>query len=177
MGNLSWFIVVVFIVAVILSSIIRIPKQINPQVEYSSKKLLSVSEKRFLDLLTPLTKYGLIIVPQVNLASVIQKNGNARYQNELFRNVDFGIFDKDFNVRLLIELNDATHGQKKRQYRDIKVRQITKNAGIPLITFYTNKPNKQEYVLHRISEVLNEGDHNDDQRDLKTEIIKKGYKK
>ena len=32
--------------------------------------------------------------PQLNLASVIKKETSNRYINELFRNIDFGIFTK-----------------------------------------------------------------------------------
>lgn len=124
------------------------------QADYSRKKFLSESEKKFLELLLPLKQRGIIIIPQVNLASIIKKNGDARFNTELFRNVDFGLFDKDFRIKLLIELNDATHNQKSRQYRDVRVREITKSAQIPIITFYTNKPNKQDYVLNRIIETI-----------------------
>lgn len=51
---------------------------------------------------------------------------------------------------LLIELNDQTHNQTNRKYRDIKVREICKNANIPIMTFYTNYPNEENYVINRI---------------------------
>ena len=93
----------------------------------------------------------LIIVPQINLAAVIKKiNGNA-YQNELFRNIDFAIFKRDYTkLLLLIELNDSSHKQKKRYERDLKVRNICEIAEIPLITFYVDKPNDEKYVISRI---------------------------
>ncbi len=50
-------------------------------------------------------------MPQVNLASIIKKEKDfpTQYQNELYRNIDFGIFDKDtMEVKLLIEINDKT---------------------------------------------------------------------
>ena len=46
---------------------------------------------------------------------------------ELFRNVDFGIFDRQYNVQ----------------------------AGIPLITFYADKLNTSEYMIKRIMEDVN----------------------
>ncbi len=72
-----------------------------------------------------------IIIPQVNLASVIQKE-NTKYRTELFRNIDFGIFNKDFELLLLIELNDKSHIQRNRKIRDRKVKNILKECNIPL---------------------------------------------
>lgn len=130
--------------------------QVLPDVSYSKKPLLTKSERAFMEKLRPLGEYDLIIVPQVNLATIINKISTGRYHNELFRNVDFGIFDTSYNILLLVELNDPTHQQKSRKYRDYKVRTIAEQAGIPLVTFYTDKPNDQNYVLHRITEKLKE---------------------
>lgn len=35
-----------------------------------------------------------IIMPQINLASFVQKTRNSKYNNELFKNIDFAIFSK-----------------------------------------------------------------------------------
>jgi len=164
MDNYTWIIVAVAIVLVftVVGSKVKVPQNVKAKAgqvkKYTTKPFLSVSEKKFLDSMSPLAKYGLIIVPQVNLASIIKKIENARYNTELFRNIDFGIFDKNYNVKLLVELNDASHNQKQRQYRDVKVRQIAEDAGVPVVTFYTNKPNAQDYVLHRIVKVLKDNE-------------------
>ena len=114
---------------------------------------MSESEKRFYLKLKKLDdKY--IIIPQVNLASIINKVSNQKYNTELFRNIDFGIFDKDFNLLLLIELNDSTHNTKRRKSRDIKVKNICNSANIDLITFYTSYPNEENYVLNRVINAL-----------------------
>ena len=67
----------------------------------------------------------------MNLASVIHKE-NTKYRTELFRNIDFGIFNKDFELLLLIELNDKSHIQRNRKIRDRKVKNILKECNIPL---------------------------------------------
>ena len=96
------------------------------------------------------------IVPQVNLASIIQKVSNSRFNTELFRNIDFGIFSADYSkVLLLIELNDESHNNFHRKKRDIKVHEICNKAGIKLITFYTKYSNEKEYVKGRILKELN----------------------
>ena len=92
--------------------------------------------------------------------SIINKNTNNYYRNELFRNIDFGIFTSDYNeILLLIEINDKTHNNKKRIKRDKKVDYITANAGIRLIKFYSNYDNKREYIKERVkNEILKERD-------------------
>ena len=95
-------------------------------------------------------------MPQLNLASIINKEGNYKYRNELFRNIDFGIFSKDYKeLLLLIEINDKTHNNYNRRKRDIKVDNIVDNAGIKLIKFYSNYPNKKDYIKNRIREEIN----------------------
>jgi len=94
------------------------------------------------------------IVPQVNLATIVKKV-NKGYFNELFKNIDFAIFDKEYKeLLLLIELNDSTHDKKDRKDRDSKVKNICKNADIKLITFYIKYPNEKSYVLNRIKQEL-----------------------
>lgn len=90
------------------------------------------------------------IVPQVNLATIVKKT-NKGYINELFKNIDFAIFDKDYkNVLLLIEVNDNTHNKNNRKDRDLKVKKICNDANLKLITFYTKYPNDKQYVINRI---------------------------
>ena len=90
----------------------------------------------------------------MNLASVIQKE-SAKYRTELFRNIDFGIFSKDFELLLLIELNDKSHMQRNRKIRDNKIKNILKDCNIPFLTFYTSYSNEESYVVNRIKQVLN----------------------
>ena len=117
---------------------------------YIQKPIMTEYEYRFYQILKELeNKY--IIVPQLNLAAVIKKVNNNRYYSELFRNIDFAIFDKELeNILLLIEINDKTHNEYKRKDRDLKIKKICNDTGIKLVTFYTNYPNEEEYVINRI---------------------------
>lgn len=119
---------------------------------YSKKSLMTKYERFFYDILIELKdELNIEIMPQVNLASIINKDNNNYYRNELFRNIDFGIFTKDYKeLILLIEINDKTHNTKNRKSRDIKVDNIVKSAGVNLIKFYSNYPNKKDYVIDRI---------------------------
>lgn len=96
------------------------------------------------------------IIPQVSLASIISKENNNKYYTDLFRNIDFAIFDTNLQeVLLLIELNDGTHKLKKRKSRDAKIKKICNAAGIPLLFFYTKYPNEKDYVINRIRNIIN----------------------
>lgn len=132
-------------------------KQKDINKSYEKKSLMTDYEKYFYDILQRNFESIYFIMPQVNLASVVSKIKSFpnQYQNELFRNIDFGIFDKNsMNLLLLIEINDSTHNQSKRKYRDNKVREICRLANIKLITFYTNYPNNENYVVNRVNNEL-----------------------
>ena len=81
---------------------------------YTKMDFLTYNEKLFYRKLLPLHKE------------------NTKYRTELFRNIDFGIFNKDFELLLLIELNDKSHIQRNRKIRDRKVKNILKECNIPL---------------------------------------------
>lgn len=124
---------------------------------YVKKKLMTNYEKYFYDIFVELEKeYSIRIQPQVNLATVVRKVNNDSYYTDLFRNIDFGIFSNNYDdVLLLIEINDKTHNDSKRIKRDKKVKEIADEAGIKLISFYSNYPNTKEYVKNRIIKELN----------------------
>ena len=75
-----------------------------------------------------------IIIPQINLQSIINTNGLNR-NDELFRNIDFGIFvKKTFYPILMIELNGEQHNTNGYyKERDISVSNILKQVRIPLL--------------------------------------------
>ena len=130
--------------------------QPNNENKYKTKKLITDNEKYFYDIIEKHFGNTYRIQTQVNLASIIDKikNNPREYQNELFRNIDIGIFARNFTPLLLIEINDSTHNRPKRQYRDIRVKEICEEAGIKLITFYTNMSNKEDYIVNRIENEL-----------------------
>ena len=92
--------------------------------------------------------------PQINLAAFLEKVDNSAYHNELFRNVDFLITDGEFAPKIVVEINDNTHHEWKRRQRDEKVSAICADAGIPLVTFWTNYGVNRPYIEKRIREAL-----------------------
>lgn len=92
--------------------------------------------------------------PQVNLASFILRNDDARYHNELFRNVDFLITDAEYRPKFIVEINDQTHLNFDRKERDEKVRKICEEAGIPIVCLWTSYGVNPEYIRKRFDEVI-----------------------
>lgn len=160
---LSIIITLIFILffwwLILIVKIIKNKNSNNKQKEnqYNKKSIMSDCEKYFYDVLTQNFSQKYLVLPQVNLATIINKTKDfpTQYQNELNRNIDFGIFDKiTLTPLLLIEINDKTHSQKNRIYRDKKVREICDMAQINLITFYTNFKNEQAYIVNRVNSEL-----------------------
>ncbi len=93
---------------------------------------------------------GYYVQSQINLASVIVRNDNAKFHNELFRNVDAGVFDSNHHPIFLIEINDSSHKSKQRSERDLKVKNICEEAGLPLIIFWTAYGIDENYIKKRV---------------------------
>lgn len=127
---------------------------IKSDKKYYKRKYMSDCELNFYNKIKELENEEYKVIPQVNLATIITKE-NKSFQGELFRNIDFAIFDKNFqNLLLLIELNDSSHKKSSRIKRDIKVKKICDSANIKLITFYTNFANEKDYVINRIKKEI-----------------------
>lgn len=130
-------------------------QQSNNQAGYSAKKsLMTDCEKEFFRAFQEIVGLNYTVQPQINLASIIDKESQQRYRNELFRNIDFGIFDANYSLKLLIEINDASHIQKERGARDSKVRAICEEAGIPLVTFWTKYGVNKPYIYNQLAKYL-----------------------
>lgn len=116
---------------------------------------MTKAEELFYNTLTEIVGVEFIVQPQINLATIIKKESKVKYQNELYRNIDFGIFKKsNYELLLLIELNDNSHNDPKRKQRDTKVKNICSEANIPLITFWLSMPNTKDYISNRIKQFL-----------------------
>ncbi len=115
--------------------------------------LLTQTEISYYNIINAYFGGDYLILPQINLASVIEKQGGG-YRNELFRNADFGIFDHNFRPILLIEINDNTHLRRDRKERDQKVSVICKKARIPLITFWTKDGIDKDVIYKTIKKYL-----------------------
>lgn len=126
----------------------------SPSTYSLKNSIMTECEKSFFEVIKEIVEPQYTIQPQINLASVIDKEQHSKYRNELFRNIDFGIFDKNYSLVLLIEINDQSHTQPNRIDRDNKVKSICADAGIPLITFWTKYGIDKKYIYNRLQEYL-----------------------
>ena len=96
---------------------------------------LNEFEMRYFNITRKNIKSKYMVVPQVNLQSIIDTDSNKR-NDELFRNVDFVIFKaKEFIPILAIELNGAQHYDNEYWIeRDKSVRAILNKVELPLLT-------------------------------------------
>lgn len=116
--------------------------------------LVTDTEMSYLNCIKEALPEGYLIQPQANLASFISRTDGAKYQNELYRNVDFIITDQLYKPLVLVEINDQTHLSHDRIERDKKVIKICEEAGIPIIKLWTSYGVNQEYIKKRIDESI-----------------------
>ncbi len=104
--------------------------------EYILKsEILNEYEMRFFNIVRNALKSKYVIIPQVNLQSIISTNTKTR-NDELYRNVDFAVFYAEtFNPFLIIELNGQQHYTNDYYIeRDKSVKAILEKVKLPLLT-------------------------------------------
>ena len=122
---------------------------------YEAKKtLLSQSEQGFFKAIISAVPEGYCVFPQINLASFIERMDDARFRNELFRNVDFLVTDASYHPCFIVEINDQTHLTAERRERDQKVQKICEEAGVPILKLWTSYGVNLEYIKGKIEELL-----------------------
>ena len=131
------------------------PRREQPEFRYECRKsLITANEQQFFKALRELVPQGYHVFPQINLATFIERTDNAAYRNELFRNVDFLVTDAVFAPKIVVEINDPSHHDPGRRRRDEKVAMICEEAGVPLVTLWTNYGVNREYIQKRITQAL-----------------------
>lgn len=127
----------------------------NDKFLYDLKdSLVTRTEMEYLSCIKAALPENCLVQTQANLASFIVRTDGSRFQNELYRNVDFIITDLFYRPLMVIEINDQTHLTEDRRERDKKVANICEEAGIPIITLWTYYGVNQEYIKKRIAETL-----------------------
>ncbi len=127
----------------------------NEKFLYELKdSLVTKTEMKYLNSIKAALPENCLIQAQANLASFIVRTDGARFQNELYRNVDFIVTDLSYRPLMVIEINDQTHLTGDRRERDEKVANICEEAGIPIIKLWTSYGVNQEYIKKRITETL-----------------------
>lgn len=130
------------------------PEPDTPFLYEAKQSLVTKTEMEYLKCIQSLLPDTCLIQAQANLASFIRRTDGAKYQNELYRNVDFIITDLAYRPLLVIEINDQTHLIPERRERDKKVACICEEAGIPLIKLWISYGVNREYIKKRLTETL-----------------------
>lgn len=112
--------------------------------------LVTKTEKLYMEQIIKAAPPSYHIIPQVSLNVIISKKGYHKYANELYRIADFGIFDENYNLKALVEINDPTHYQQKRIERDETVANICKQARIPLLVYKTDEEGSLERCFREV---------------------------
>lgn len=108
------------------------------EIPYEPIPLLTWNEKQnYLTLREAADNKNLLICPKIRLADLIKPHNGKEYMSNFGRikakHVDFVICDREMNVKLIIELDDNSHYQKKRVERDQFVDEILKATGYTII--------------------------------------------
>jgi very-short-patch-repair endonuclease len=129
-------------------------KEVGYQPYAKKNYFFSVSELRFYELLKEITDNHYYVFPKVRICDIIQTKENGNYSNFnriKSKHVDFLICTKDpITSKIIIELDDKSHNQPKRQDRDDFVDEIFANAGIPIVHIKV----QYEYNKDEIAEKL-----------------------
>lgn len=99
-----------------------------------STYLATKTERRFHQVLLELIPEEYVIHSQVSLMALVQPTNFKDNSRTWAKRMDFVITDSDTKVLAVIELDDSSHRQKKRQERDIYVNNALKGHH-PLLRF------------------------------------------
>ncbi len=122
---------------------------------YNKKQcLMTNTEMKYYYCILKVLPKNLMVHMQSNLATFIERTDSVRFQNELYRNVDFLITDLRYTPLFVVEINDDTHNQKRRKERDEKVGKICEEAGIPILKLWTNYGVNEKYISEKLNQIL-----------------------
>lgn len=165
-GGVAVIVVIIFIAQWLMGLNYRDSKKDKPRntttkrqdYAYSVKPYMNTSELQIYAKLKNIVRGTTYIVyPQVPLASVLEKDAAGWvYRNELYRNIDFGIFDENYNCVILIEFFGPYHEQWKVKKKDAKVRALCNKAGLDVIQCWYTKDNDEWWLKQQIRDLSKE---------------------
>ena len=133
-----------------------LPLQKQPlpaQKNFTKRKLLTETERKFLLCLMQAVPVGIAIVCKVGLWGVVEniQNSLSGWNKISQKHLDFVLYDAPTNeVKLVIELDDPSHLKKKAQQRDSIKDDILNDAGIPILRVPASQTYDVNYLRNRV---------------------------
>lgn len=148
-----YFFIILALALLVVAVLVKHGNSVQPETEDSSfdykdyllkKPILTDNEKEFYGRLLKAKPNNWHILAQIAMASILTtKSGLGRKITNSIRYrfnrkiIDFAVFDQDFNLVFVIELDDRTHNATKDAERDA----MLSAAGVKTIRFESkNKP-------------------------------------
>lgn len=123
---------------------------------YISKNvILSETEKRFCDGIKSAVGLRYVVKPRVAMADVLKRGDGSKCKDEQLGEMDFGVFDLQFRLKVLVEIKGLKRRGKQSQKVYKRVRKLCKKAGIPIVTFWAKYGVLPEYIKERMQDYLN----------------------
>lgn len=136
---------------------------INYKAFYKPKNyIITKKEAIFCNILFEIAKeLGYMLFTQVSLYNILIMQDNldcstqTRYFNKIAaKSIDFVLTDKDYHIKLCIELDDETHKEAKRKERDLFINKLFEDLGINLLRYHEYPTYYKETLKKRILESI-----------------------
>lgn len=173
----------ILFVLVVVAAVIKVLTEGGKlSVDYPYQKeptLFTPAERSFLGVLEQAVGDQFRIMGKVRLADVIRVrpglSASARqtaFNKISAKHVDFAAFNpSDLAIQFAVELDDASHGKKSRQNRDIFLDRAMQAAGVPLIRFPARKTYSIQEVREAIASELGEPSASEESADSSSQMI------
>lgn len=123
---------------------------------YVSKNVvLTGTEKQFLDGIKSAVGLLYIVKPRVALSSVLKKGTGGKCKDEPLGEMDFGVFDLQNRLKVLIEIRGMKRRGKQSKKAYKLARKLCKKADIPVVTFWAKYGVLNDYIKERMQDYLN----------------------
>lgn len=141
------------IIIIYLASIRNKNEQVQEEIKYKIREILTPNEKKNFAILKPIAyDLDLHIFVKVRLADIIEhidKEDYSAFNKIKAKHIDFVLCDYDLNIIACIELQDKSHEREDRKERDIFVRESLEECDIMLIESYNFKKTNIRHMLEQ----------------------------
>ncbi len=117
--------------------------------------ILSETEKKFFDGIKSAVGLRYVVKPRVEMADVLKRGDGTKCQEEQLGVMDFGVFDLQYRLKVLIEVKGMKRRGKQGRKAYKKTRKLCKKAGIPVVTFWAKYGVLTDYIKERMQDYLN----------------------